>query len=82
MTVQHVRKWCCEFCEDHRKVHNEPQSGRPCELTEDTLNTIRAIVEDDQRVSVRQIEFLMKGEMKNPISTAMITAAKRAFERI
>ncbi len=49
------------------------QLGRLCVSTKDTLNTIRATEEDDWRVIFRQIEFLMKGEMGDPISMATIS---------
>ncbi len=66
MTVQHVRKWFHELCEGRPEVHDEPQSGKPRVSTEDTLNIICAIVEDDQRVSVPRIKFLMKGKIGTP----------------
>ncbi len=49
MMVQQVHKWYREFREGCQEVHDELWLGRPCVWTEDTLNTIRAIVEDDRR---------------------------------
>ncbi len=57
MTIQHVRKWCREFSEGRRDMHDAVQSGRRAS-TEDTVNTIRALLDKDRRLSIRQKQIL------------------------
>ncbi len=55
MTIQHVRKWCREFSEGWRDVHDAVWSSRPPASTEDTVNMIRALLDEDRRLSIRQL---------------------------
>ncbi len=72
MMIQHVRKWCHEFSEGRRDVHVAVWLGHPRASTEDTVNTIRALLDEDRRLSIRQLEFLMKGEMRDLIAGTTI----------
>ncbi len=49
MMIQHVRKWCCEFSEGRQDVHDAVRLGHPHASTEDTVNTIRTLLDEDRR---------------------------------
>ncbi len=47
MSVQMVRKWCREFCEGRCKVHDESHTGHPTVVMDESVNTIRALLNED-----------------------------------
>ncbi len=50
MSVQMVRKWCQEVREGQHEVHNELCIGRPKMVTNESVNTICAQLNEDQIV--------------------------------
>ncbi len=69
ITVQHVRKWRREFVSGRREVHDEMREGRPRDsLTSDAIAGVKALLDEDRRLTIRHLELLMKEEMCNPVS--------------
>ncbi len=65
MTIQHVRKWCCEFSEGRGDVHDVVRSGYPHASTEDTVNMIRALLDEDRRLLIRQLTNIGRTTFQN-----------------
>ncbi len=55
MTIQHVRKWCRELSEGRRDVRDAVRSGHPRTSTKDTVSMIRALLDEDSRLSRQQL---------------------------
>ncbi len=58
MTIQHTRKWCREFSKGRRDVHDAVRLGCPRASTKDTVNTIRALLDENRRLSIWQKQIL------------------------
>ncbi len=65
MTIQHVRKWCCEFSEERWDMHDAVWLSRPRTSTEDAANTIRALLDEDRRLSIRQLTNIGRTTFQN-----------------
>lgn len=54
MDIKNVRKWCREFSEGRKNVHDEPRSGRPS-LPESTAARIDEMVRNNRRITLHEI---------------------------
>lgn len=73
MSVQMVRQWRREFIGGREEVHDRPREGRPKDsLTSDAIAGVRALLNDDILLTIRQMEQSMRHEMCNPVSRMTI----------
>ncbi len=63
-----VRRWRRQFLEGRTDISDKPRSGRPWEITEDTVNTVRCLIEEDGWRTTREIEHYLAEEALTPIS--------------
>lgn len=54
MSVQHVRKWCREFTEGRKDVHDEPRSGRPS-TSDDVVAKVQRVLLEDRRITIEEL---------------------------
>ncbi len=57
-----VRKWCQEFHEVWRKVHNESRTGHPKVVVDESVNTIRVLLNEDRRLTLWELEMIMNDD--------------------
>ncbi len=56
MSKQMVGRWRTMFLDGHTNIFDEEQAGRPSDVrTEDSINTIHSLIENDQLIWVREI---------------------------
>ncbi len=73
MSSSMVRRWRQMFLSGRTNVDDEERSGRPSEaITADTINTVRALIEEDRRITTRQIEKFFIEVACDPISHGTI----------
>ncbi len=63
-----VCRWRHQFLEGCTDISDEPQSGRPSEITEDIVNTVRCLIEEDGWQTTLAIERYLAEETLTPIS--------------
>jgi transposase len=68
MSVQHVRKWCREFKDGRRDVHDEQCSGRPS-VSVETIAKVKETMLKDRRVTVREVCEMIPDVSKTCIAT-------------
>ncbi len=68
MSVEMVRRWRRQFLEGHTDIGDELRSGRPSEITEDTVNTVCCLIDEDGRQTTREIERYLAEEALTLIS--------------
>ncbi|XKL61109.1 hypothetical protein PGB90_008166 [Kerria lacca] len=62
-SVEKVRKWVRLFREGRENVLDEPRSGRPSDtINEDSISAVRAIIENDARISINVIVRVLREE--------------------
>ncbi len=71
MTIQHVIKWCREFMKGDETCMMWCSWGILARVLK-IQSTIRALLDENRRLSIRQLEFLMKGKMGDPIPRVII----------
>ncbi|CAN8026656.1 unnamed protein product, partial [Ixodes persulcatus] len=54
ISIQHVRKWCREFKDGCRDVHDEQRSGRPSD-SDETIAKVEKTMLKGRRVTVRKL---------------------------
>ncbi len=47
-----LKRWCWLFLNGRMELNDEVHTGRLSIITEDTMNTVRAVVEQDRRVTI------------------------------
>ncbi len=52
MSVQIVRKWCHEFHNEQCEVHDESHTSHPKVVTDESVNTIRVLLNEDRRLTL------------------------------
>ncbi len=72
MLVKMVPRWRCQFLEGLTDICDEPQSGIPSEIMEDTVNTVHCLIEEDGWRTTREIERYLAEEVLTPISQPTI----------
>ncbi len=68
MSVEMVRRWRCQFLEGRTDIGDELWSGRLSENTEDTVNAVHRLIEEDGWRTTREIECYLAEEALTPIS--------------
>ncbi len=63
MSVQMVRKWCREFCKGRHEVHDELRTGCPKVVMDESANTICALLNEDCRLTLRELETIMNDSL-------------------
>ncbi len=69
MSVQIVNKWCREFHERRHKVHDESRIGHLKAVTAKSVNTIRAPLNKDHRLTLWELETIMNDDNDEEIKT-------------
>ncbi len=52
MSVQMAKMWCREFCEGRCKMHDESHTGHPKVVMDESVNTIRTLLNEDYRLTL------------------------------
>ncbi len=73
MSIQMVRKWCQEYCERLRKMHDELRTGHPKVVTDEFINTIHALLNKDRCLTLREQETIMNDDLGDPLSQMSIS---------
>ncbi len=68
MSVEMVHRWRHQFLEGHTDIGDEPWSGRPSKIMEDTVNTVHCLIEEDRQQTTLEIEHYLAEEALTPIS--------------
>ncbi len=48
MSIRMARKWAREFCEGRCEVHDESRTGHPKVVTDESINTIHTLLNEDR----------------------------------
>ncbi len=62
MSVRVVRKWCRKFCKVRHKVHHESCTGCPKVVTDEFINMIRTVLNEDRHLTLRELEMIMNDD--------------------
>ncbi len=73
MSLQMLRKWCQEFHKGWCKVHDELHTGCPRVVTDESVNTIRALLNEDRCLILRELETIMNDDLGDPLSQMSIS---------
>ncbi len=73
MSVQMVSKWCWKFCEGQYEVHDELRTSRPKVATDESVNLIHMIVNEDYPLTLRELETIMNDDCEDPLSQMSIS---------
>lgn len=73
LSRQIVTEWRRKFFERREEIHEQPRAGIPQNvLTSDAIAGVRALLDEDRQLTVRQIECLMKQLMCTDVSLSTI----------
>ncbi len=73
MNVQMVKNWCREFREGRREVHDESCTGCPKVVMDESINTICAVLNEDRRLTLQELETIMNDDLGDPLSQMSIS---------
>ncbi len=59
-----VRKWCRAFHKGRCKEHNESHTGYPKVMTDESVNTIRVLLNEDRRLILQELKTIMMKKSK------------------
>ncbi len=68
VTSDVVKRWCRSFLEGGTSLEDDERSGRPSVITEDAINTVQALIDDDRRITVAEVERYFNDVVCDPIS--------------
>ncbi len=64
MSAQMMRKWRQEFHEGRCKVHDQSCTSCPKVVTDESVNTIRVLLNEDCRLTLRELETIMNNDLE------------------
>ncbi len=83
MSIQMVRRWKKIFEEGRTNVHDDTRDGRPREsLNDDSIAGVRALLDNDRRLTIREVELKMNSEMGNRVSRMTIARIIRDYLKL
>ncbi len=62
MNQQMARKWCQKFCKGRHEMQDESCTGHPKLGMDEYVNTIRALLNKDLRLTIREPEMIMNDD--------------------
>ncbi len=68
MSVQMVEKWCQEFCKGRCEVQDKSRTGCPKVVADESVNTIRVLLNKDRRLTLWELEMIMNNDSGNLLS--------------
>ncbi len=54
-------------------MHNKSHTGHPKVVTEEFVSTIRALLNEDRRLTLRELETIMNDDLGDPLSRMSIS---------
>ncbi len=85
MSIQMVRKWCREFRVGRYEVLDESYTARPKVVMDESINTIRVLLDEDRHLTLRELETIMNddlGHLLSQMSISHIVTAKLGFCKV
>lgn len=70
MSVRHVRKWCREFRDGRKEVHDEERSGRP-PVTDAGVEMVEREMQQNQNITVRELVDRIPGSSYGTIERVL-----------
>uniref|UniRef100_A0A8D8SXY6 Transposase n=1 Tax=Cacopsylla melanoneura TaxID=428564 RepID=A0A8D8SXY6_9HEMI len=75
MDIKNVRKWCREFAEGRKNVHDEAGRGRPS-VSDETVTKVEELLLADRRITVREIAQLIGDVSKTTVDKILTDILK------